>query len=67
MTYSERILEALCDEWRTGPEIARQIGIPPYRCIKKLKVLEKYRLVERGEEVRCARNGCMLPTWRRVQ
>lgn len=67
MTYAERILNALTDDWQTGPDIARKIGIEPCTCIAKLRVLEKYRLVERGELVRNCRNGYMMPTWRRIQ
>lgn len=66
MTYADRLLDALTDEYCTGPDIARDIGIPPCKASLKLRVLEKYHLVERGEDVR-ASNGCLVATWRRVQ
>lgn len=66
MTYADRILGALTDDWQTGPDIARRIGIEPCKISMKMRMLEKYGLVERGEEVR-TRNGHMTLTWRRPQ
>lgn len=66
MTCAERIMEVLTDEWQTSPDIARQIGVAPHRISSKMKVLSKFGLVERGEDVR-TRKGHLAATWRRCQ
>lgn len=64
MTYADKILEVLDDEYLSGPDIAKRIGVAPCRISTKMRMLEKYGLVERGEEVRTS-NGHMTLTWRR--
>lgn len=67
MPHTEAILGALTDEAETVARIAKKAGMSPSRCLQRLKVLEKYGLAARGEEVLCESNGRMITTWRKAR
>lgn len=61
------ILNAMSDSPETARQLADRIGMDTTKCLAKLRSLEVYGLVERGEDVYIPSCGHSAHTWRRVR